>query len=547
MVDSPESKSEEGALKVGYATEAQERYPINMDISKCSSSSRAYFLFLEKEQLIVPSGSQLDVLISDIHTDHQVRLGEIWRQVQKHHTNMLLYAVALQDYWSSAPRVRQKGVDHTLNTTPIIIQAQFRNSIRAIIANAPDYDGNSPPTRLQNWKVTEKALRTQLFLEHKNHIVALRLYYEMLLERSKDKQRYVLPPDHPQREDIIMCNRYLRAIDATHQSIAAAKAAHHQQDKRRLRKTQAIPFVTHSFDVTFNMLLDVLPFITEKKSIEHNAVIFALIGPIHDIVEDTRLSVQGLVDGFLKRLADKYDSSLDPVIQSGFGLEPERIKATKLDLIRGRTRTTLIHIMRILSNNTELSDAEKKAIIQLNIAGKGRTSQLLDAPFQTGRSWGINYSDLPKPRATFKKYHNEYDNGKLTKFLLRLHSITGRERRRQQALIIKTEDKANNIETLPGLPPLQQRRDIRACITRLIAWIMLDHDNDKCPLYNSAPRLIDNTVKAYERLMGNHFDIIEKIDHEYLAQLRQWQMEVVRYELPENAQGVIDQYRDLYD
>ena len=543
MVNSRDPKIEAGILKLGYSTEFQQRCPINDDTRNCSSEERAYFFILEQMALgEMPNEFLFNKLEENIPEEHRGRMKEIWQMVWHHRMEMLLNTVMLRQWWDNAPRIYQKGVEHIMETTITPLQERFRRAIKATIAHVPEYDGTSEPTKLQAWKKGDRAFRKEVFSEHKNYIVALRLYCEMLLEKSADRKESVLPVNHESRDSIMIWNRYLRVIDALHQSVAAAKGAHHRQKKRRLRKTEEVPYVKHSFDVTFNTLLDVVPYIIENRRLEHNPVIFALIGPIHDIVEDTKLSLRELND-FLKRLVDIYDSSIDSIIESGFGVEAEKIKSDKLDLMSDKLRTTLMHIIRILSNNTELTDAEKKQAAELSIAGLSKTANSVGVNYKTLCSWGISRKSVPKPKLTFQAYPEEYDDGKLTRFLLRMYAITKREKRRTQALIIKIEDKANNIETLPGLPPMQQRRDIRACITRLIAWIMLDHDNENYPLYNSAPRLIDNTVEAYERLMSRHPDAIEEVDHEYLSTLQSWQRQVKMYIEPSKVADIIRQYR----
>lgn len=545
MVEVPlDPDIENSRLKLGYSALFQERWPVNEELGNCSSPESAYFLSLEKEYLDIPDELVFENIKDDIPEKHHVRLGNIWRQVEQHRERLKKNAKALKKHWKKAPRIRDKRIKEMIRDTSLKIRDCYQKATKATITSLSVVSGRAL-VKLDDWQWTDRGLRGKFYVEHKNYIVALRLYYEMLLESSKDKEEYVLPKDHPRRIDIVIRNRYLRLIDATHQAISAAKAAHYQQKKRRLRKTENIPFVIHAFDVTLTAILDSVPFTIENQPLKHNPVILGAVGPIHDIIEDTQLNIAGLLDEFLKRLTDKYDSSLDPVIKGAFEGDSKKIKNQALDLMgRGVTHTAK-QIMRILSNNTELTDKEKKAAIEQNIAGFDQTLQALGLQSKQITGWQIDESKIPSPKETFKEFPEDNDDYKMTRFLIRLNNITESKKRRQQALILKIEDRTNNIETLQGMSPEKQRQCIRATITRLIAWVMLDHDNEKYPLYNSISRLIDETMKAYERLKVENPEVIKPIDEQYEHQLEQWGIDVMRHELPEKVQKVLDEYEKV--
>ena len=74
---------------------------------------------------------------------------------------------------------------------------------------------------------------------------------------------------------------------------------------------------------------------------------------------------------------------------------------------------------------------------------------------------------------------------------------------------------------------------------------MLDHDNTKYPLYNALPRAIDTVINGYAHLSLTHPEAIEDTDKRYIEKLKQWQVEVIRFQVPARIQAVMNQNRDL--
>lgn len=560
-LESLERDHETREVKVGYASILHQTYPLNDAIGACETEERAFFFDLETTNLDIPDAIQFPDLkfgtadpTEEIDPKHHDRLHRIWAKVVGHWVNLDTTRKSLKTHWNSAPTW---GLDDTseriVQETPIYIQKRYRRAVRATIAR-------SNRDKVLAWQSIEKALRRQFYEAHKNYLVALRLYYAMLLERSEPqetkKRTCVLPENHPSRNDIVNRIKHLELIDASHQAISGSKAAHHEQGKRRLRKNERVPYVTHELQVQLATLFDTAPFVLtaeDEKGETHHAidlVLLATVTAVHDVKEDTDLSTEDLIS-FLARLLDKYDSSLDPTIESGF---PDRtrdsIKRKVLDLFGSTRRSSTKQVIRIVSNNTRLSREKKgarrnevKKAAEQRIAGLQTTKRLLDIDEVILASWHLDSLEDKKAK-TFEMFPEEHDGEKLTKFLIRLNAITDNASNRQIALITKLEDRAHNLDTLDGSPTEIIRTQLRATTTRLIAWSMLDHDHAKMPLYNALPRIIDTALRVYEKLAIEHQDMLEECDTRYIEQLRQWQTEVIRFELPAKVERVVEEFRE---
>jgi hypothetical protein len=69
---------------------------------------------------------------------------------------------------------------------------------------------------------------------------------------------------------------------------------------------------------------------------------------------------------------------------------------------------------------------------------------------------------------------------------------------------------------------------------------MFDHDREVMPLYNALPRLVDITLREYERFIKeNSRDVIED-DGLFVDFLRNWHDTVRRYPVPAGVQGALD-------
>jgi|GEM_PF-4332446 len=510
--EDPKKLREDRLLKLGYMAMWLERAPFNEHIEDCSSPESAYFLWMEQEYSEVPRYLEYEEIVSELMEQDRPRIKAIWDLLQKQKTNFLSTVEAAKKHWETGKKLRADGDALSLTKNPPVkLKNEFNHAISLVITHVPQEQKTSD---LGIWQLTEKSLRKTVSDEHKKYLLLLRLYYEMLLE--KEGISSVLPQDHDLRQQIVERNAYARIIDANHRSSIAAKAGHHQQPVgTRLRRTAEIPYVYHTMSVTNMALLDVVPFvieeITEEIREKINLVTLAAICQIHDLSEDTTLSPEEAIQGFLKRLANTDDSTIDPVIVSGFGKPRPEIKKQMLDLIDEDVEKELLQILRITSDNTQLNPEEQA------IAEKQKV-----------------------------KERYKWDKGegkKLVDFLTRLEAIpaanNSSQKIAQTAIIAKTEDRAHNLETGHSLDKLRATADV------LIRYAMTEHDNKNYPLYNATARLIDLTLEKYRQLKESIPDKLYEADTALISELEQWQQQVKRHEHPKKTAQLLEEYHLL--
>ncbi len=571
--ESPEKLEEDDQLKVGYSAMFCERAPINKNPANCFDQESAYFLHLELDTLTIPAEIRLENLINEIPEKHRSRIKAIYQKALIYQDALNRTSQALKGKWTSPPKdLRDPTARHIVHNSPMHIPDRFKRGVEKIITRKERIDKGGLTAKrlrkLQDWQADESALRRKLYEELKNYRVALRAYFEMLLEKTSDEKEYVLPKNHPQRGKIVRQNRRLQIVDAAHQAIEVAKTAHHEQGKRRLRKTGQVPFVAHELSTTTSCILDIEPYAFEED-IQIDLIITLTCCAIHDVIEDTELSIDYIIEKFLTRLVDKCDTRLAPFIKTGFEEEyrgkaatirrnqgkeqddrEEREMILKLfqerviNLIKDSRLGAIKQVLRIVSNNTKLNTSEKKDAMKSNIAGREKTLTFAEIKEQDLRTWQSEEISAQPTSRTFAEFHEEHDEGKMAAFLIKLTAITKSERKRQHALIVKIEDRADNISSLEGMPIRSQLSTLRAAVTRLIAWCMMDHNLEKYPLYNALPRLIDEAAKAYLRLQSTNPECLEGIDIKCMEHLGEWLTNVKRFTPPADVQEVLDEYRE---
>ncbi|MCK9186220.1 hypothetical protein M0P48_02150 [Candidatus Gracilibacteria bacterium] len=536
-------------IKVGSHALLVERWPINDKIENCYNENSAYLCYMEQTYLKVPQEESFDSLGTSIHENHKARIKKLWESFLAQKTKLEAKAQEIKKHWANSPKNSDESSRTMVEQSPIEMQAKFKKSAMAIISSDP---------ALETWQTTEKSLRQDLDIEMKTFRIELRKYLEALIEKQGDE--YVLPLDHPLRQQIVVHNRYVQLIDAIFITLGSAKKEYYRQKKDLVRKTEAKPTVFHASEVTLGSIRHTVPFIIEETQLDLNPVAIAVAGAYHDIFEDTDRSIEGIMET-LKTELDSHDTT----IESGFGIPDEKFTAKILDIMNKTTMARTKASIRVLSNNTVLSDLEKKRAITQNLAGKTRTMEQL----------GITRKDLvrlfPKkttpPTATTEEeeedkkekeegnkedpklktipqFPEEYDDGKILRFLIRLHTITGSIPTRQKILVTKNSDRAHNVSTLSKMSLDSQRKTLRGTVSRLIAYQMLDHDHEEMPLYETLSYLIDETVKAYHKFETENPQHMEPIDHELIAQVEKWQIEVIRMELPEKVRKVLERFHE---
>ena len=362
-----------------------------------------------------------------------------------------------------------------------------------------------------------------------------------------------LPYDSPIRHQIAAQNRKLRLIDATHQAISIAKAAHHLQHKGRMRKVGNVPYIYHPVTATYELYEDAIQYVIENNEAPPiDFVVISTACAFHDLLEDGEWDIDTIME-FLVTRADRYDSSLP--IESGFEDNTrEKIKERVLNLCGTEAAYKIRSILHLVTKNEKspLTSEEKKVAAQRNIAGKKevmRSTGISEREFNGFFSGKKTMADQPVSK-TFKEFPQTHDNGKMTDFLIKLDAANNTKQKKAKeiaylSLMIKIKDRTHNVATLEGRPYDKQVETLRDTTTRLIAWCVLDHDQDDYPLYNTLPRLIDVTIAAYERIQGNPegSKYLDEHDIQYLANLKKWQSEVLIWENKIEVQEFLDDYR----
>ncbi len=588
-----ESHLENRLLAAGYMHMMLRRYPFEDPDSTFEHDEDAYVFDLEKEHLTLPEKLAFENIKDSIAPRFHERLQSLWEllviQEDKHKKHAGRIKIKLQKADSA---LHDDEAEKILDLLPLKIREEFRTGMLAIVS-----DGKSDED-IGNWQSEEKGLRRNFEDDSKRYIVLLRQYCEALLETYQAKneegkevgeKEYILPKDHSLRLQVVEKNRYLRLIDAIHRGLQISKTLHHNQKKGRLRKSGNLPYVIHGKDVTHSTVLDVIPYaLAEHKSIL--ASLIGIIGPIHDVIEDADVDLETLMKK-IEDLVDKYDTNIESHIGSSFVKREdmkdgrEEYKRNVLNIVKRNMRPMIKRIMRILSNNCKFSDKKElregftnspaSPEITLSAMGYGRKemeeeNKRLEAEGKTERvtldeiqARGLKkarelqvisgFKELgvkalsPKPSETFTEFpeEEEKDDGKTTSAIVRLATLGDKGEIEQTALILKLEDRANNVTTPVSTNPASQRRMLRTTVSRIIAWAMLDHDHAKMPLYNSLPRAIKNTMIAYEKLIASNPEVIEDLDHQYLARLKEWQTTAIRFTVPAKVEAVLNKNRTL--
>lgn len=528
-------------LKRSYHCLLAERHPFNYDPKNCATLASAWFLEREKLHMEVPAKLQFENLESHIASKYKLRFAAIWTKVKEMKTNWKRSSQALQTKWQKVPRAPGEDSE-TSNGTATLQGIYHHAALQAIMRPKEEW----PLSELDQWKEEEEGLRNTFYHADKNYLLLLRYYYEMLLhtpnmeDPDEMHDEPVLALDDPIRSEIQFQNNMLRVIDATHQAVAIAKTNHHNQKKNRLRKGSNEAFSMHPIATMGAYILDTIPYFIHKDKPDWNPVVGILAAALHDLWEDTELTFQD-IKATTSRLADGLDTGIIQDIGYIYGSKnlphharkKERIKQKHLNLIKDYEMERLLTILKIVSKGIELTDKEKNLALEQNIAGHKRTQRLLGYPDKADKAESASTSkkstNSPASR-TFKKFPappkntinqeeaDAYDH--MDMFLIKLNALGSGETTRQ-ALLVKLEDRAHNISTMENLSDSYKSKTLRTTVTRLIAWAMEDFNQEKYPLYNALPRLIDITLQEYQKfIIKNTGDDTDFRNLEYLKACR---------------------------
>lgn len=526
---------------------------------------------------IISSPFSFDSIKENINTQHLERIQDIWRLVLKNAITFAEQAKMIESHCGKAPNLPQKTKENSLNEiSQYLVDAEYRNSpnenlriangvreemnyylssfpkkytkaaILDLQPKRPKLSREKLRERISIWKIKDRAFRECYYRTQKEFLVSLRAYYELLLEKDESKNDYVISKDATElRQDIVVANRYLRIIDIVIQLISSAKMWHNEQDKRgRFRKTKLEPYLHHELEVILSVNRLVIPHIIERKKLPAGIRLNTLmtVCALHDLLEDTDFSIS-LIKEKLKQITNAYDGTLFRRVKGAFGLNAEGICRKYLDLIKPRDLKDTEDALRIVSKNIPMEEEEKTRAAKQGICSKEVLLKSIGANAEETKSWSFG----KKQKNTFVQFPKEHDGGKLTEFLIRLTAMKGSKNAKICALMTKIADRAQNIKELEGMTVDKQFENLRETTTRLIAWLMLDHDNDKMPVYNLLPHLIKVTIDGYERIQTQFPDKFEEMDSGYLKYLYQCQSELntrnLAWEEPEIITDPVNKYR----
>jgi len=533
--EEPQAMSDElirALLLRGYAALLHERYPINSHIENCSSEGSAHFWAMEKENLEIPKDITFDAIKDSLPEKDQERIQKIWGVVMALRNSLIQTSTTLKHRWATAPETQSIIDESEFDDTTIKIRTEYRNAVN-LTTNKPDNaihdEANilapldrdpeiSSSEAIKGWQLNEKALRGSFDYTHKAYMDALHLYHEALIEKSPDKKSFVLPEDHPKRQEIAIRNRYLRIIQLFHTSAGIAKTEHHTQKRGKLRKFSKTPYLNHTLDVTLTLILDVIPFIIEEKKIKMaNPYLVIPTGPLHDTFEDTLIGISQTVQK-LENQCNQLDAMVVAVAKSGFERDQDTFISDNMDILHKDNARHMKQLLRILSNNTVLTPNEEKE-------GKINTRNL---------------------KALEDKNISGSSDKKRVDFIKRLFAITESPKTRQAAIMIKTADTINNISIAEnkGKTPKQKIETLRAVVSRFVTFLTQDYDNTNYPLFNLLPNLIETAIEAYIDIHVHNYKHLAEIDFELIENLNSLKRHFPKIPLPKKDQKILDEYKE---
>ena len=581
-LESPTRRLENAHLKIGYFLKMLPRYPLNNEIGNCNDVGEAYLWQMEKDNMNIPPELCFDKIKDSLPEKHRVRIQRIWESVIDKRNKLVNGLKALNSHWHSANKFTvERGSEVVVMEYGDKIPEQYKSALAVMIdpnlreisdekhdERAIDMldlnDEMTQGSEADSWRIQDSSLRNAYFRHDKEYITTLRLYYQMLLENTERRDtsetrdagaEYVLPKDHSARKEIWKRNRYLRLIDAIHQSVSVAKTLHHQQPTGRMREFEKVPYINHPIEVIGLFLKDVMPFVIEKRGIQFDFVLMAFILALHDLDEDTSQSVDQVIEK-VKGIAEKIDSSVDHdgVIKSGFGLDRDSVIERYIKLLWPEDIELLEESLKVISKSTPITSHQAKFAANTDrYFGVSDLANIIPVDIRGDIPVNINTPEEGTNK-TFKEFPPEQserggglksDDPKLDKVLFNLRTIPGvssykkshREEKRRYALMAKLLDRIHNLSTMDGMSYKNKCRYLRGTTSRLMAYSVLDHDSTKFSLFNILPDMLQVLTDEYEKFaadskIGKH-DLYGEKDDKYRAQLAEWKSNFTAAPLPE--------------
>lgn len=588
-LESPERRLENAHLKIGYFLKMLERYPLNNDIGACEDVGSAFLWHMEKDNLNIPDPLRYENIKDALPVQHQERMQRIWESVIDKRKKLTGGLSALKKHWSTASQyTASPQAESVIAEYGDKIPPQYKKALSVMIDSSFSDVNPSPEdspsiglfdlsdeieqsSPADSWRKVDDGLRNTYFKHDKEYITTLRLYYQMLLEtkRTEDPEsgevvieETVLPSDHPARKEIWLRNRYLRLIDAIHQAVAIAKTLHHQQPTGRMRELEKMPYINHPIAVIGRFLKDVVPFVIDKPNNRFDAVLMAFILALHDLDEDTSQTVDQIIEK-VKSIGEKVDSSLDHdgVIKSGFELDRDTVIARYITLLWPEDLELLEQSLKVISKSTPIEESNVSfALNQDRYFAPTDLSHILPSELTdhfTGeeKASGSNMVFKEFPPEPIEEGKLTGDDPKLDRVLFHLrtlarsdrHDQKRHEKKRRYPLMAKMLDRLHNLVTMEGMSYKNKRRYLRGTTSRLLAYAVMDHSNQKNPLYNVLPDLLAVTLREYKKFAkdfrANKHVLYTSKDDLYIAQLQKWIEQNPMQPLPDEWASVESEYR----
>ena len=541
--------------KVGYAGLMLERWPFNDDPNNCSSPESAYLLHLEKKILEeIPEYLDFKTIKHAMDSEHRDRIELFFEEVKKARQKLSDQIEVMQKHHQATPKVcldpraevalqmsptkiverHRKVIIATIccpedeypplgnqaiasadneSVTPKKIMAFFQKALLGLgrsnedrqnetyLRELKEYEArNAQRKYTKHWKTEDENQRRSLYERHKNYMTTLMIYLQMLDEestkeedlRDKTKKRQILPINNPHKQEIKKRIEELRTIMGYHAIVSLGKAVisglpPKEKEKSLIRKTTPEASMLHPVKVLLRGIRNRLAMPTDQDPV--NPV---FIEGSHDLSEDSRLSEREVSHTQLPRFTGCDDTTFDQKIHSGIpGRTREEFKKRALNLVDKATSNEILAALRILNNHTELTNNEKRRLIEISPSTR-------PAPYNPLIKKVKKRKKAPAA-PTLDKHTKEYDNRKVMNFIMRLFAIKATNMTKRDTLNTKIQDRTDNIETLKGMELNARKACLRATASRLIPFIVHDYPNldFAMPLGNAPHELISATQKAY--------------------------------------------------
>ncbi|MBP9718430.1 hypothetical protein KBD59_04000 [Candidatus Gracilibacteria bacterium] len=521
----------------------------------------ANFVRQQNKTLRVPSDLHFNALKSVVSPEFCDEIEQCWLiavdSVRTWHTQKRM----LNEKWKKPPAVLDEQIDPALRNVATQIRERFRGVVRTIFARPkrktgelPDFTNPTESPALELWINDEKNNRKGYQDAYNNMLAAFNNYFEKLLEVPPEgvEKPPAVPLDDPRRGHIILLNRQMKELRAADLGIGQAKGSHHKQPGKRMRNHNEDPkeppaaYVTHEKEVVETLFTDVLQFSRKEPTLKGFKFVFTiLLAALHDVGEDTKITIEYVQD-LIENRVQYLDSSIASHARSSY--EPhvtqDRFIKKRIHILsdepygKGKNAKNVYQLLadalRALSKNSGLTEEEKNVAFKQNLFGRTKTRELLQTEKEPRQ--GISH-DKPTSE-TGKLFPESYDT-EVDCMLVKMNAIARDRLEDKQAIfMVKLLDRSNNMKTCGFIKPEKQRKMLRATVTRLIAYGMMDWNHDAAPLYNTLPRLIDITHREYERFKSEETDgrknsLWEDADEAILQQLRVWKCLVTRW--PDDA------------